>query len=344
MSIPRPRLPISQPRPLSAIFVGKLNPPKEVPSSTERTTYLPSPPHTNSNGSGSTGDSGTVGRQATRSGTIMNSSSSDKGKRPESRSSYNDYHEDEDDRYRHKRIDDYDEDNTARLSDDKRSTGTGSSGSAISRSNKVSGGALSRAKSLADRNRIVLDKLASITSGSRTNSKSPPQPQSHRPFSREPSPLMPKSLNPHTLSPSPSLLSFSRSRSEVDLVSGSDTEKERQISDDYSRTRRSSPVRGSVRRRMVSAPSPPPTSGTRPNTVRQYTESREEPLSISRRDEDTLAAPFGTSRYKKNPRRAPLPQEFRDGGTQSSEERVCYFDISHAFLCGLRIILVGFGV
>jgi hypothetical protein len=268
----------------------------------------------------------------------MNSSSSEKGKRPESRSSYNDYHEDDEgDRYRRKRTDDYDEDHTARLSDDKRSTGTGSSGSAISRSSKVSGGTLSRAKTLADRNRIVLDKLAAITSGNRMSSKSPQPLQSHRPFSREPSPLMPKSSDSHSLSPSPSLRSFARSRSEVDLVSGSDTEKERRSSDDFSSTppanpRRSSPVRGSIRRRMVSAPSPPPTFTSQPNTLRQSSEAHEEPLSVSResrRDEDTLSAPFGTSRYKKNPRRAPLPQEFREGGAQSSEEKVCYLISLH---------------
>lgn len=270
--------------------------------------------------------------------------SSEKGKGP---ATYiNDEDDDNDDNgRRERRIDDYDEDHTARLSDDRRSTGTGSSGSAVSRSTRGSNGALSRAKSLADRNRIVLDKLAAITSSTRTTSNTPPQARNHRPFSREPSPLMPKLPDSRTISPSPSRLSFTRSRSEVDLVSGSDTEKERLSSDDHSTTppaypRRSSPVRGSVRRRMVSAPSPPPSLGARPDTIRQSSDISDPPASLSRgsrRDEDGLGVPFGTARYKKSPRRAPLPQEFRDGA-QSSEERVSDVKLIHVKLLTLLLV------
>ncbi|KAF8339748.1 uncharacterized protein EI90DRAFT_2279933 [Cantharellus anzutake] len=330
MSTPRPATRLnSSSRPLSAIFVGKIDVNKE-PTSTERTLQLPSPPHTNSNDGGSTGDSGTVGRKGlSPTGRISPNMShrDERGKRPASRSTYYD-DEDELDEV-HDLPNEYDEDHTARMSDDRRSTGTGSSGSAISRSSGNSSGALSRARTLADRNRRVLDKLAAITTGSRTTRLASIS-RHHKPLTQELSAPTTHTSREGGVSPSPSRLSLSHSRSDKELVSGSDTEKERMSSDDHSITPTTGPSRLSEGKESVRrhADSDPSSSETHSSTIRRSLDLHHEHSSNSKplpRDteaegeESQVTSSFNTSRNKRNSRRAPLPSSFRDSSHSHAE-------------------------
>lgn len=324
----RPSRPTSTPsRPLSAIFVGNISSqPSTTPPNSGRPVQLPSPPHTHSTGSGggSTGDSGTVGR--TGIPPTMDLSRDMKGKRREPI-----YDNDDED------IHDTNNDNeehTARLSDDRRSNGTSSSGGAVLKTNSsASGGAvIDRAKSLADRNRIVLDKLAAITSSSRNSASSSPQPRTIR--NREATPPTPRQIEtPSSASSSSSRVSFSRSRSEVEIPSGSDTEKEAlSSSDDVSTTpsAASNPISSHSREslRLSAVPSTPQTLS---RTNRQFSESSNSASLARRSRRVTLGDEVDTSNifnnssasgFKRSPRRAPLPQEFFDSGSKSGEERV----------------------
>lgn len=240
-------------RPVSAIFVGKLDLSKDPdePVARSRTALLPSPPHTNSSGAGSTG------RSAIRSPFTASEPQMDETpsvRRTASRTSLNRSRpndEDEDDDFAQdgsrRTNDDYDEDHTAKLSDDRRSAGNSSNGGRSAHSGS-STGALSRAKSLADRNRAVLDKLASITSGSgRSNTRSPALAP-RTPAARDHSPLTISSRSSdsksQTRSTTSSRLSHPTSRTSLDHhprlertpASGSETEREPRSSDDYSVT------------------------------------------------------------------------------------------------------------
>ena len=335
MPTPRPAtLRNSTSRPLSAVFLGKLDANNEH-ISTERSLQLPSPPRTSSNDGGSTGDSGTVGRKGLSlvGKPIPDMNSYDnKDKRPASRSTYHEHDDGLDDL--HELPDEFNEDHTARMSDDRRSIGTGSSGSAISRSSTSSNGALSRARTLADRNRRVLDKLAAITTSSRTTTRSMSVSRRHMPFTNETSsPAPPASSSKNDHSPSPSHVSFSHSRSDTGLVSGSDTEKERLSSDDHSMTPSStyrvSEGRESVRRHvsLISSSSPP--LETRSSTIRQPLDSQRDQASGSVRSRplppgtQQETSGFNTSRTRRNSRRAPLPLEFRDSSHSQSETVSC---------------------
>lgn len=343
-------------RPVSAIFVGKLDlskDPDEEPTRS-RTSLLPSPPHTNSNSSGA----GSTGRSAIRSPFPQSDTQMDETpapKRVASRTSLKAIQQrqqeeevdDEDYAFNNARRthDDYDDDHTAKLSDDRRSAGGSSKGGgARSTTSGSSTGALSRAKSLADRNRAVLDKLASITSrsSSRSNTRSPALAPPRTPSGRDHSPF---TVSSRSSDPKSNLRS-STARTSVDFhprlertpASGSETEREPRSSDDYSITPPShtySRDEGqaqkpplsrldsrSMRLRSNTSPSPPPTLSDRPSTMRQSSSSAMRPSSSS----DAFGAStsrgdgsFGTSRYKSKPKRAPLPQAFRDGPLSAEE-------------------------
>lgn len=145
----RPSL-ASKRRPSSAIFLGSLPPPNlpdlpEPPSpgtaSNHSASGLPSPPATNSTGSGSTGDNsadgGSLRRRSISDANMVNGTSSKNGsKRPLSPENQ----------------DDDDEDNTARLSRRRSHQPTSSSENAD---------ALKRVMSLTQRNRAVSLRLLS---------------------------------------------------------------------------------------------------------------------------------------------------------------------------------------
>lgn len=335
-------------RPVSAIFVGKFDPSKDPdePLTRSRSSLLPSPPHTNSNSSGS----GSTGRSNARSlfpGTRPAMVHQAAEERLTSHASYQDnQHGDNDDDDYDKRStrrinDDYDEDHTAKLSDDRRSAGNSSTGTPSVTSGS-STGALSRAKSLADRNRAVLDKLASITSGSlRTMSRSPAL-ASRTLSARENSPLTASSHSSGDAKSQPrsaasSRLSFPQSRENVDQprlqrtpASGSDTEREPRSSDDrdFSVTPPAHPrddgprislidTGGNIRRRSPTSASPETLTNLLP--IRQLSENSTSTFRGTLH-EDTASSTFGATKYKAKPaKRAPLPQEFRDGMTSSEE-------------------------
>ncbi|EJD41262.1 hypothetical protein AURDEDRAFT_115526 [Auricularia subglabra TFB-10046 SS5] len=182
-------------RPSSAIFIGSTgsgppelpSPPSPVSSNDElpglnggsRVAHLPSPPHTNSTGSKSSTGSGSV-------------------RMPDNSAHRRSFMGSEDDDDEHER----DEDDTARLSDDRR------------KSENEPERSVQRVKSLTERNRQVLDKIASISSGSRLAAASPTT-------RAQPSP----SATPFPSATINNRVSFTRSRREVDF-SGSETERE----------------------------------------------------------------------------------------------------------------------
>lgn len=267
-------------------------------------------------------------------------------KRPASRASFQDNQhgnnddDDHDRRSSRRTNDEYDEDHTAKLSDDRRSAGNSSTGTPSVKSGS-STGVLSRAKSLADRNRAVLDKLASITSdSSRMNSRSPalaPRTSSARENSISSRSSGDSKSQPR--SATSSRLSFPQSRGHTDQprlqrtpASGSDTEREPRSPDDFSVTppaysyddgpRISSiDTIGSVRRSTAISVSPE-TLTNNPLAIRQSSENSTLSTFRGTLREDTTSSTFGATKYKaKSAKRAPLPQEFRDG-TASSEEPV----------------------
>lgn len=377
------RRPAPSHRPVSAIFLGRRDTtvdPEETQRS--RTSLLPSPPHTSSNssGAGSTAESGTVGRKTvlsplfTRSQDIMETPSSSKGKRPPSRSSFHDmqdenaHHDDEyelDDQFSlDQRPDEYyNDDHTARLSDDRRSGEAKSSSARSTISANSSGTSASRAKTLADRNRAVLQRLAAITgSSSRASARSPVNLNiAHRvPPAGERSPYTPST--PTFSAPSrassdssskralrvslPARTHSSSSRPRASLhnslaatpASGSETEREPRSSEEYSVTPAythqgdpslfSKQSESNSSRRRPFSPSPPPTVTNPPGTERLLSDSTASFSSISRASnlpDPSLPSetPYSTSKYKSRARRAPLPQEFRDNSLSSPEAVSC---------------------
>ncbi|KZP18936.1 hypothetical protein FIBSPDRAFT_863294 [Athelia psychrophila] len=213
MTTRRPTLHSNKSRPLSAIFLGSISTPSHLPALPEpppspgadsdgSESGLPSPPATNSTGSGSNGDDttnfGSVRqRPASYSHPHPDTSESTPSMpsaiyNPEirSRSTTNineEQHMSDDDEHDN----DFDdgEDNTAKM--DKRRSLKGSNENTM---------ALQRVKSLAQRNRMALDKLSSI---SRLSSPSPsPSPVGNR-AARSPMP-------PHSTTSSSSSTSSSR--------------------------------------------------------------------------------------------------------------------------------------
>ncbi|KIJ60207.1 hypothetical protein HYDPIDRAFT_117468 [Hydnomerulius pinastri MD-312] len=225
---PRPLISSSSRRPLSAIFIGSLPPkepkelnipdlpePPESPGAVSTASGLPSPPATNSTGSGSTGDNNSANAGSTRqrpasysssSSSIMSTENYDKPTLiPKTLRSISDDEDDEND-YANE------EDDTARL--DSR---------LVTKSPSENIVALQRVKSLAQRNRMALDKLSSF---SRLNT---PSPTNSSRASR--SPLPPPSSSSSSAASSSRLSSHSHSHSAPqprhnDTLSGSETERE----------------------------------------------------------------------------------------------------------------------
>ncbi|KAM5530561.1 hypothetical protein V8D89_015755 [Ganoderma adspersum] len=271
---PRPAL-AKKSRPLSAIFIGSAGstPPTlpdlpEPPSpSTSSTSGLPSPPATNSTGSGSVGEGSTnAGSLRHRTSKLTASTNSMFGgglgdKSYEYRKKRSSAIVDEDDADENEN----DEDNTARLDLRRRSFTKGADNAS----------ALQRVKTLTERNRMVLDKLTSI---SRLGSPAPSTTRSRSPLS--PPTASSTSSSASATSSSRKSSSQSRPASVTDpslsarrqdtQLSGSETERESQRHSTYSTSSddRTTPppsafllseARGSssVRQRRISAPASP---------------------------------------------------------------------------------------
>ncbi|KAF9222950.1 hypothetical protein BS17DRAFT_782867 [Gyrodon lividus] len=340
---PRPPVSSSSRRPLSAIFLGSLPPrnpkdisipdlpePPESPGAVSIASGLPSPPATNSTGSGSTGDNNSANSGSTRQrpvsyssslSSIMSAESYDKPT-PISKTSRPNS-DDEDDENDHAN----EEDNTARL-DHRHSN--------MSPSENVA--ALQRVKSLAQRNRVALDKLSS-----RLNT---PSPSNSSRASRSPLPPRPTS----SAASSSRLSAHSHSHSAPqprhnDTLSGSETERESlrvptpSRSDSNSNSYRSSSPELPItlpsvldsrqRHRRTSAPaSPDKTRQASPGPSRTPRKrvsmasamsalgAESGRYSINGHDvtEAALAAVASTRRSPTGNRRSrqPLPREFRD--------------------------------
>ncbi|KIJ17565.1 hypothetical protein PAXINDRAFT_167568 [Paxillus involutus ATCC 200175] len=348
---PRPLISSSSRRPLSAIFLGSLPPkdpkefnipdlpePPESPGAVSTASGLPSPPATNSTGSGSAGDNNSASSGSTRQRPVSYSSSSnlimstENNGRPTSLSKTSRPSSDEDDENDHAN----EEDNTARL--DLRLAGQGPSENVA---------ALQRVKSLAQRNRMALDKLSS-----RLNTPSPP---SSSRASR--SPLPPPSSSSSVASSS-RLSSHSHSHSvpqprHNDTLSGSETERESlraptPRSDSNSHSYRSSSPELSTtpplaldsrqRHRRTSEPASPdktrqasPGPSRTPRKRVSMASAMSAPgaesgrYSVNRQDvtEAALAAVASTRRSPTENRRSrqPLPREFRDRERRSLDGR-----------------------
>ncbi|KAH0826187.1 hypothetical protein J3R83DRAFT_5619 [Lanmaoa asiatica] len=335
-------------RPLSAIFLGSLPPkdPKEtnIPDLPEppespgavSPSGLPSPPATNSTGSGSAGDNNSANsgsirqRPVSYSGspsTMMPTETYDKPMAISKTSRPNSDDEDDENDYAGE------EDNTARLD---RRHGVKSPSENIA--------ALQRVKSLAQRNRMALDKLSS-----RLNTPSPTH----------------TSRSPNAASSSASTASSSRLSSHShtqsvpqvqrsDTLSGSETERESLRAPTPSRSdtnsnsyRSSSPERPSTppfvsntrqRRRLISAPTSPEktrqaspgpsrTPRKRVSLASAISTQGVESGRYSRNDHDlTEAALAAVASSRRSPTgnkrpRQPLPREFRDRERRSLDGR-----------------------
>ena len=240
---PRPHF-TQKERPLSAIFIGSLSshstsstasppnlpklpePPEPSPGSS---SGLPSPPASNSTGSGSVGDESTntasLRQRATQRrplpSTMLHGSSSKAGRSLRSTPTFP---EDDDDH------NDNDEDHTARLDMSR--------AQAVSKENEVT---LQRVKSLQDRNREVLGVLSSFSrsgspqvpgSSSRTPIRSPsttanaPSPSPAAGLSRYTTPSRLGSSRSRPLSSSKLQSPFPTSTDDHAVHSGSETERE----------------------------------------------------------------------------------------------------------------------
>lgn len=346
---PRPLISSSSRRPLSAIFLGSL-PSKEqiIPdfpelpessSAVSSSSGLPSPPATNSTGSGSTGDnkSATAGslrqRPASYTSSLnMTHRNYDTPSTPAKSSRNIDDDDDDENDYSNE------EDDTARLD---RSHAIKSPNE-----NLV---ALQRVKSLAERNRMALNKLSSfsrLTTPSPANSRASrsPLPSIHASSSSSSSSAASR-VSSHSHSHSaPMTRQYDRALQYDSALSGSETERESQRaptpshSNSRSNSRSygsSSPERSSTpppststRERRTSAPASPlrsrQSSPTPSHTPRKRV-SIASALSVPRDDSSydvtsaALAAvassrrsPTGTGSVNRRSRQ-PLPREFRDG-------------------------------
>ncbi|KAG1728531.1 uncharacterized protein EDB91DRAFT_1060520 [Suillus paluster] len=334
---PRPLISsYSSRRPLSAIFLGSLPPkehiildlpePPESPSVASSSSGLPSPPATNSTGSGSTGDnkSATAGslrqRPASYASSIMSNRNYDTPNTP-SKSSINIDDDDDDEN-------DYsnEEDDTARLD---RSHAVKSPNE-----NLV---ALQRVKSLAERNRMALNKLSSF---SRLSTPSPANSRA----SRSPLPPLHASSSSSSSSAASRISSHSHSHSAPmtrpyeGALSGSETEREslRAPTPSYSNSHSNSPliwlfvsrplINAASQERRTSAPASPSQS-RQPSPVPSHTPRKRVSIAsaISAPREDvshdvTSAALAAVASSRRSPTgtgnrrsRQPLPREFRDG-------------------------------
>ncbi|TBU31791.1 hypothetical protein BD311DRAFT_775768 [Dichomitus squalens] len=352
---------VSKSRPLSAIFLGSAGstppalpdlPEPPSPSTSSNASGLPSPPATNSTGSGSVGkgstDAGSL-RHRTPSSRPNSSDTSMSGggvgdRSYDYRKKRSSFIEDEDDADENEN----DEDHTARFDERRRSLNKGADNAS----------ALQRVKSLTQRNRMVLDKLTSI---SRLNS---PVPSNH---SRSPrSPPTAGSTSSSSTSATSSRLSSSQNRpssvtnSSVDgrrgdtQLSGSETERESQRHSTRSTSSdgRTTPppsafsipeIRGasSIRQRRISAPASPgkaraaardkdresPGPSRTPRKRVSVAHSVDESYGHYRSDDEdvTAAALAAVASSRRSPTggkkgRQLLPREFRD--RKLSDEKV----------------------
>ncbi|KAI1793313.1 hypothetical protein LXA43DRAFT_237425 [Ganoderma leucocontextum] len=262
-------------RPLSAIFIGSAGstPPAlpdlpEPPSpSTSSTSGLPSPPATNSTGSGSVGEGSThAGSLRHRTPKLTPSTSSMSGgglgdKSYEYRKKRSSAITDEDDADENEN----EEDNTARLDLRRRSFTKGADNAS----------ALLRVKTLTERNRMVLDKLTSISrlnspAPSSTRSRSPLSPPTAGSTSSSSASATSSSRNSSQSRPHSVTNAFLNGRHRDSQLSGSETERESQRHSTYSTSSddRSTPPpsafplsearnSASVRQRRISAPASP---------------------------------------------------------------------------------------
>ncbi|KAJ3528264.1 hypothetical protein NM688_g8021 [Phlebia brevispora] len=368
---PRPNFTHKQ-RPLSAIYIGSLgsnssantaSPPDlpklpEPPSiSPGSSSGLPSPPATNSTGSGSVGDEGTDKKGSVRQRPSQRPlSTSDmyngiKSKVASDMSSASTLNDDDE------LNDENDEDDTARFSL-SRTYSTPRTNSTESMS------ALQRVKSLTERNRQVLDKLTSISrhgspvpgSSSKTSVRSPlsgghaPSPSLGAGASRLSTPSRLGMSRPRPQSSSKLNAPFPSSSDDRAEPGHSGSETERETTRTYSHTHSSSDSLSNTptssytpsdfsRPRRTSAPTSPksPRKNIRrasPSATRTPRKRASMAVSVSdvRRDESddehediakaALAAVAMVRRSpgsmsKRNTTRQPLPHEFRDGGRRS---------------------------
>ncbi|PSS06586.1 hypothetical protein PHLCEN_2v3644 [Hermanssonia centrifuga] len=293
---PRPSFTHKQ-RPLSAIYIGSLGststasppdlprlpePPDSNPGSP---SGLPSPPATNSTGSGSNGDdstnSGSVRKPRPFSTSDMyngsrNWSPADSRNGGSSRTNFSDDEDDQNNR-------DIDEDDTARLNLLRRR-------SAARPAPADNMSALQRVKSLTERNRMVLDKLSSISRHGSPVPGSSAKAPTRSPFSPPNAPSSSTSAATSSRISTPSRLSSSRARplslqtqSQLPSTSsklpepahsGSETERESTHTHTYTHSYSSSdslsgtPTSAyappeSIRPRRISAPSSPTKSSRR---------------------------------------------------------------------------------
>ncbi|KAI0631968.1 hypothetical protein C8Q77DRAFT_1218535 [Trametes polyzona] len=345
---PRPVL-APKSRPLSAIFIGSAGstppalpdlPEPPSPSTSSNASGLPSPPATNSTGSGSVGE-GSTNAGSLRHRTPSSKSSSDMSGGSGDRSyGYNKKRGSSLDDDEEQDENENDEDHTARLSDDRRRS--------FPKAASDNQAALQRVKNLTQRNRMVLDKLSSISRGS-------PVPSNH---SR--SPMSPPAAGSSSSSATSSSRSVSNGssngRRREPQLSGSETERESQHPSNYSESSDGRPTTplyppsafpdirapASVRQRRISAPPSPgkvgrstrdrdraPSPGPSRTTRKRVSTalSVDEGYEQYRSDEDdvTAAALAAVASSRRSPGssgkkpRQPLPREFME--RKSSDEK-----------------------
>ncbi|KAL4250582.1 hypothetical protein ABKN59_002328 [Abortiporus biennis] len=342
-------------RPLSAIFIGSIDsnttssppplPEPPSPSASSNGSGLPSPPATNSTGSGSVGDNSQNGgslrkKTASRSQSITDMFNGTNDKSRSAEKAGNDHADDEDVLYEN------DEEHTARLSLDRKRS------SLVKTPPNDNLSALQRVKSLTQRNRMVLDKLTSISrmsSPAPTKARSPYNSSATSPQSSE------ASSSRHSSSSSTRALQQSAPPSASSShsgngPSGSETEREpRQAyghsyssSDSLSATPTSSysevkPSTDYVRPRQLSAPSSParalrsgrdrdrspgPTRTPRKRASMQAATTRNRYSDDEDNHDVTTAALAAIASSRRSPTngrrtRNPLPKEFRDKDKRS---------------------------
>ncbi|KAI0670911.1 hypothetical protein C8Q78DRAFT_974695 [Trametes maxima] len=273
---PRP-VQASKSRPLSAIFIGSAGstppalpdlPEPPSPSTSSNASGLPSPPATNSTGSGSVGE-GSITAGSLRHRTSSSKSSSEmSGGGGERSYGYNKKRssvlEDEDDPDDNEN----DEDHTARLSDDRRRSFPKTTDNQT---------ALQRVKNLTQRNRMVLDKLSSISRGSPVPSNHSRSPMSPPTAGSSSSSSVTSSSHLSSLQPRPQSVSSGsvNSRRRETQLSGSETERESVHQSNQSTSSDGRPTTpppppsafpdirapASVRQRRISAPASPAKNG-----------------------------------------------------------------------------------
>ncbi|TFK85329.1 hypothetical protein K466DRAFT_494954 [Polyporus arcularius HHB13444] len=334
----------SKSRPLSAIFIGSAGstppalPDLPEPPSPGTSSGLPSPPATNSTGSGSVGEGSTNAGSirhrtpSSKSNSSMSGGGSDRSSGySKKRSSITEDDEDADEN-------ENDEDHTARLSADRRRS--------FPKDAPDNQAALQRVKSLTQRNRMVLDKLSSISRlGSPVPSNysrsplSPPTAGSSSSSATSSSRLSSSQNRPPSVATSSSI-----GRRREPQLSGSETERESCRHSQYSPSSdgRSTPPptvpfpepQGAVRQRRISAPASPGKVRTSREKAQASPRSKRVSMTPSvddaygrSDDEDvTAAALAAVASSRRSPTgsagkngRQPLPREFRDRKTSDAK-------------------------